>query len=606
MNIGKYGLGILVKAKQGLFAVGAEDLYVSRALLLNVEYNSNELVRLQTFVSSESRVLFIGAHIGSLLILIAQRCKKVIAFEPNPFSYELLSINLILNKVTNCQAFNLAASDKSEKLDFLLNMSNSGGSKRIPLIKAPMYYCDNPETITIDAVPLDSHIKEREFDLVVMDIEGSEYFALKGMQEILNNARVLQVEFLPHHLKNVSGVTVKDFVALIEPHFAILYIPSQKLTVHKQNFIKVLTEMYERNIGDEGIIFHKNEEAMRKAIIYLEQGKEEESFEQFQKVLKTDPINQDAHLGIAVFARQNGDSVLALRHLKRLLELNPDHAGTYNLYGMISFESGNLENAKKLFITAIEKDPTLIEAQWNLGEVLFALEDYETGVQTFMAILENHPNDVPTLLNVSHLYLEVGKNGEAIAYLEKANRLEPDNGEVLDMLKIVTEREESERSNPQPEMQDDKRETAEDSRLTHASSLLIEGEIEAAKVLYAEVLSEDSQSEEALFGLALCARQQQDNESALRHLNRLIKINPNCADAYNQSGLISFETGDFVSAKTMFIAAIEKDPKFIEAQRNYGEVLLALEDYENGVKTFMSILENHPDDVPSLLRMRKF
>ena len=53
----------------------------------------------------------------------------------------------------------------------------------------------------------------------------------------------------------------------------------------------------------------------------------------------------------------------------------------------------------------------------------------------------------------------------------------------------------------------------------------------------------------------------------------------------------------------MFIAAIEKDPKFIEAQRNYGEVLLALEDYENGVKTFMSILENHPDDVPSLLRM---
>ena len=152
-------------------------------------------------------------------------------------------------------------------------------------------------------------------------------------------------------------------------------------------------------------------------------------------------------------------------------------------------------------------------------------------------------------------------------------------------------------------MQDDKREAAEDSRLTHASSLLMEGEIEAAKVLYAEVLSEDSRSEGALFGLALCARQQQDNESALRHLNQLIKINPNCADAYNQSGLISFETGDFVSAKTMFIAAIEKDPKFIEAQRNYGEVLLALEDYESGINTFIEILKNHPDDVPSLIRM---
>lgn len=58
-----------------------------------------------------------------------------------------------------------------------------------------------------------------------------------------------------------------------------------------------------------------------------------------------------------------------------------------------------------------------------------------------------------------------------------------------------------------------------------------------------------------------------------------------------------------MSAKTMFIAAIEKDPKFIEAQRNYGEVLLALDDYENGIDTFIKILKNHPDDVPSLIRM---
>jgi len=308
---------------------------------------------------------------------------------------------------------------------------------------------------------------------------------------------------------------------------------------------------------------------------HLKSGEVVEASKMFNEVLKTNPINQDALLGFALCAHQKNDNETALKHLNKLLELNPDRAGVYNLYGIISFETGDLSNAKKFLITAIEKDPTFIEAQRNLGEVLFALEDYDTGVQTFMAILENHPNDVPTLIRMAQLYIEAGQKSKAASYLEKASRLEPDNGEVLDMLKIVTEREESERSNPQPEMQDDKREAAEDSRLTCASSLLIEGEIEAAKVLYAEVLSEDSRSEGALFGLALCARQQQDNESALRHLNQLIKINPNCADAYNQSGLISFETGDLESSKTLFIAAIEKDPKFIEAQRNYGEVLLA-------------------------------
>ncbi|MCK4446336.1 MAG: glycosyltransferase [Candidatus Marinimicrobia bacterium] len=336
---------------------------------------------------------------------------------------------------------------------------------------------------------------------------------------------------------------------------------------------------------------------------HLKSGEVVEASKMFNEVLKTNPINQDALLGFALCAHQKNDNETALKHLNKLLELNPNHAGVYNLYGIISFESGNLENAKKLFAIAIKKDTKFINAQRNYGEVLLALKEYDNGVKTLMAILKDHPNDVPTLLNVSHLYLEVGKNGEAIAYLEKANRLEPDNRKVIDMLKIVSEGKDSNRSNSQPEMQRDQVEKAEDSRLTHASSLLIEGEIEAAKVLYAEVLSEDSRSEGALFGLALCARQQQDNESALRHLNQLIKINPNCADAYNQSGLISFETWDLESSKTLFIAAIEKDPKFIEAQRNYGEVLLALEDYENGVNTFVEILKNHPGDLPTLIRM---
>jgi len=342
---------------------------------------------------------------------------------------------------------------------------------------------------------------------------------------------------------------------------------------------------------------------MEKAEKQLKSRNTADALKFFNSVLETDPINQDVLFGLALCARQKNDSETALKHLKKLLKLNPDHAGAYNLSGIISFESGDLESAKKLFITAIEKDPKLIEAQRNFGEVLFVLGDYDNCVNTFMAILKNHPNDVPTLLNVSHLYLEVGKNSEAIAYLEKARHLEPDNRKVIDMLKSVSEGKENIQDNSKREMQSDQIETTEEFRLSRAFSLLTKGEIETAQEMYTEVLTEDSKSESALFGLALCARQQQDNESALRYLNKLIKINPNCADAYNQSGLISFETGDLESSKTLFAAAIEKDPKLIEAQRNYGEVLLALDDYESGVKTFVAILDKHPDDVPSLIRM---
>ena len=139
-------------------------------------------------------------------------------------------------------------------------------------------------------------------------------------------------------------------------------------------------------------------------------------------------------------------------------------------------------------------------------------------------------------------------------------------------------------------------------KLNIANKLLEERLIGAAKEVYKEVYANE-RDPEALLGLALCARQENDIVTALRHINTLISINPNHAGAYNQAGIISVEMGDFEAAKTMFIAAIEKDPTFVDAQRNYAEVLLELEDYENGVRTFMRILENHPDDVPTLLRV---
>ncbi len=257
MDIGQYSLAIIAKTQQGLFAVPPNDQIISKALLEDGEYNSAELQHLQTLIQPNSRVLFVGSHIGALLIPIAKLCQQVIAYEANPHTYELLNINLNLNNITNCQTHNLAASDNDKSLDFLLNTLNSGGSKRIPIIKDEMYYYDQPEICTVPGVVLDDHIKEKKFDLIVMDIEGSEYFALKGMQEILDNCKTLQIEFIPHHLKNVSGVSVEEFLTLITPHFSQLYIPMLNFSVARKGFRVALKEMYDNNLSDEGIIFTK-------------------------------------------------------------------------------------------------------------------------------------------------------------------------------------------------------------------------------------------------------------------------------------------------------------------------------------------------------------
>lgn len=255
--LGSHVYALIVKSDSGLFAVDPEDYAVGRQLRTTGRYGLDEIERVKPHIAKNSRVLIVGAHVGTLAIPISKLCKNVVAIEANPVTYDLLTINIALNSASNCQAINVAASDKDENIEFLLSRANSGGSKRVPKIKEFMYYYDNPEKIRVKAVSLDSYLDEKDFDVVIMDIEGSEYFALRGMQEILSKCKLLVVEFLPHHLKNVSGITVEQFLSEITPHFSRLTVPSKKLVLNASEFFSHLTEMYNLEEGDEGIIFEK-------------------------------------------------------------------------------------------------------------------------------------------------------------------------------------------------------------------------------------------------------------------------------------------------------------------------------------------------------------
>jgi FkbM family methyltransferase len=255
--LGPHVYAVVVKSENGLFAVDPEDFVIGRALRTEGAWALGELERFRSYVTRDSRVLIVGAHIGTLAIPISKLCKEVVAIEANPVTYELLTTNITLNSITNCRTINIAASDKDENIDFLLSRANSGGSKRVPKSKEFVYYYDDPEVVSVKAVSLDAYLDDKQFDMVVMDIEGSEYFALKGMPEILANAALLAVEFLPHHLKNVSGVTVDQFLSVIDPGFSRLTILSKKQVVNRPEFAACLGEMYEKGEGDDGIIFEK-------------------------------------------------------------------------------------------------------------------------------------------------------------------------------------------------------------------------------------------------------------------------------------------------------------------------------------------------------------
>jgi FkbM family methyltransferase len=211
----------------------------------------------ESHLDRSSRVLVVGAHIGTVAIPLSKICRELVAVEANPVTCERLRLNVLMNERGNIRIIHAAANDVNGTIEFLLNTHNSGGSKRMPKYRDEIYFEDGPQAVTVPARRLDDML-DPAFDLVFMDIEGSEYFAFIGMQCILSRAETLIVEFLPHHLSRVSGITVDDFLAPLAPHFDSLTIPTLGRVVARDEFRSALADLFERPEGDPAIVFRKS------------------------------------------------------------------------------------------------------------------------------------------------------------------------------------------------------------------------------------------------------------------------------------------------------------------------------------------------------------
>ncbi len=248
---------IITHSENGIFAVDPEDLEVGEKLRTG-GFGIEELNRLKKHISKESNVLIIGAHIGSLAIPLSKNSKHLTAIEANPNTFELLELNTQLNDIKNITTHNIFANDSKEKVQFLLNTVNSGGSKRKPKKSNFLYDYDDPEIIELESHKLDDYLDNKNYDLVLIDIEGSEYFAMNGMPQILNNCKTLVVEFLPHHIQNVADISIEKFLSVIPKQMTNITIPSKNETYPMDIGTTLLKKMFLENKGDDGIIFTSN------------------------------------------------------------------------------------------------------------------------------------------------------------------------------------------------------------------------------------------------------------------------------------------------------------------------------------------------------------
>jgi len=155
---------------------------------------SENLKRGDTFID-------VGAYIGYYSVLartIVGESGKVVSFEPNPESYEILRRNIELNRYANVVAENVALSDEEGTLKLFIGRAKDSSS----LFLAEGV--DEKRYITVRVTTLDNYCQSHGIapNFVKIDAEGAEYKILKGFEKTINAYHPkLLIEVHPRHLE---------------------------------------------------------------------------------------------------------------------------------------------------------------------------------------------------------------------------------------------------------------------------------------------------------------------------------------------------------------------------------------------------------------------
>ncbi len=251
---GSKARGVSVETPWGLMLVDPRDGHVSRQLLRSGVYNPEEVDFLRSLLRPNDRMLIVGGHIGGLAIPLSKSVASVDVVEASPSNFRLLKANVALAGAQNMTCHHWAASETSGELKFLMSPENSGGSKRSPAHLKQQYQYDKPALVTVPAYPLDQKLSD-SFDVIVMDIEGSEFFAIQGGKALISSCRVFVFEFIPDHIQNVAGVTLAEFLEVLPvAGFSKVIFPRQQREVDISELHRELERIFQANDYEDGVV----------------------------------------------------------------------------------------------------------------------------------------------------------------------------------------------------------------------------------------------------------------------------------------------------------------------------------------------------------------
>jgi|SRR5579883_1173119 len=320
-----------------------------------------------------------------------------------------------------------------------------------------------------------------------------------------------------------------------------------------------------------------------------------------QRVLKANPADTQAMLLYSQSLIQKQNYPAAAKVLAIVAARDSNTADLHRQLGILALIKKNVSSAQQEFRKAWELDP---QSKPILEAILFGYlsEKQTTAAASFLqAVLQRRPQDPLLYHELAQVYLLSGRTGDAIAALQKALTLSPDNIDsrlLLAETYIETKQSESALQILATVMEKNARDSNgmfragilfeklerwPDAQKAYERAVELDGSNAIAKNNLAWMLVSHSGNVDTALGLARAAKQQlpyniqvtatlgwiyyqkQVYKSALEYLKQCVAKDPTNATFQYELGMIYSKLGAKAEARQSLSTALRLDPHFTDA-----------------------------------------
>lgn len=196
-----------------------------------------------------------------------------------------------------------------------------------------------------------------------------------------------------------------------------------------EKFLTPLTEALAEN--ESGLDIDRE---FQKARQFHQAGRLEEAQSIYREILEVNPNHADTLHLLGVMAYQSEDYDVALAMIDKAIEIDPQQSSYYNNKGNVLNEQNNPQQALACFQKASRIDPNHPQAYNNMAATYQQQLKIDEAFAFYRKALEVSPDFIKAHNNLGEILVKVGKPQQAIECLEKALQIDPENAETYKRL----------------------------------------------------------------------------------------------------------------------------------------------------------------------------